>query len=46
MLDGLGDVDVQARSGSGGGTGAAFDEREDVLFLSLIHIFRRIVDSL
>ena len=35
MLDGLGDVDVQARSGSGGGTGAAFDEREDVLFLDL-----------
>ena len=33
MLDGFGDVDVQARSGSGGGTGAAFDEREDVLFL-------------
>ena len=35
MFDGFGDVDVQARRGSGGGTGAAFDEREDVLFLDL-----------
>ena len=33
MLDGFGDVDVQARRGSGCGTGAAFDEREDVLFM-------------